>query len=207
MLSTELAAGDELRIIPGENVARLKPETHLADADALAPDTLKKIRRMLGADYVVVGSYTDLGRDSGGQIRLDLRLQDAAAGETIASISGTGTEAELFDLISRTGSSLRPKFGVEDVSSEEAGGVRATLPSNPDTEKLYSQGLAKLRVLDAAAARDFLEQAVAAEPDYALAHSALADALLALGYDKKAREEAEKPSMLLPTCLARTAYW
>ena len=47
-------------------------------------------------------------------------------------------------------------------------------------------------MLDAAAARDFLQQAVAAEPGYALAHSALADALVALGYDKKAREEAEK---------------
>ncbi len=192
MLSTELAAGDELRIIPGENVARLKMETHLSDTDALAPDTLKKIRKMLGADYVVLGSYTDLGQNTGGQIRLDLRLQDAVAGETIASISQTGTEAQLFDLISRTGSSLRPKLGAEEVSTEEAGGVRATLPSNTDTEKLYSQGLEKLRVLDAAAARDFLQQAVAAEPSYALAHSALADALVALGYDKKAREEAEK---------------
>jgi tetratricopeptide (TPR) repeat protein len=41
-------------------------------------------------------------------------------------------------------------------------------------------------------ARESLEQAVAAEPEYALAHSALAVALKGLGYDKKASEEAKK---------------
>jgi tetratricopeptide (TPR) repeat protein len=70
--------------------------------------------------------------------------------------------------------------------------VRASLPSNPESVRLYSEGLAKLRVLDAPAARDLLQRAVAADPNFALGHSALADALASMGYDAKAQEESKK---------------
>jgi tetratricopeptide (TPR) repeat protein len=192
MLTTELGAGESLRMIPGENVARMKIELSLADADSLARDTLAKIRANLGAELVVLGSYTALGKESGGQLRLDLRLQDAAAGETIASVAATGTEAKLFDLVLQAGVSLRRKLGVGGVSGAEAGVVRASFPSNPRAARFYSEGLAKLRIFDALAARDLLEKAVAADPQRPLAHSALAQAWSALGYDAKAKDEAKR---------------
>ena len=49
-----------------------------------------------------------------------------------------------------------------------------------------------MRVFDALAARDLLQKAVAADPNYALAHSALAAAWSELGFDAKAKEEAKK---------------
>src|SRR2546422_4659253 len=48
--------------------------------------------------------YTTLfrsGEKSRGRIRLDLRLLDARTGETQYALSETGTEANLFDLVSR----------------------------------------------------------------------------------------------------------
>ncbi len=192
MLATELAAGEKLRIIPGENVARMKIELSLADADSFAKDTLARIRTNLGTDLVVFGSYIALGKETGDQIRLDLRLQDAAAGKTIASLAETGTEAELFDLVSRAGSHLRKKLGVGELSAAEVGGVRVSLPSNAEAARFYSEGLAKLRHFDPLAARDLLRKAIAVEPGHPLAHSALAAAWSALGYDANAKEEAKK---------------
>ena len=49
MLTTELAAGETMRTIPGENVTRMKIELALADADSYAPDTLARIRQNLGS--------------------------------------------------------------------------------------------------------------------------------------------------------------
>jgi tetratricopeptide (TPR) repeat protein len=141
---------------------------------------------------VVVGSYLALGKESGGRIRLDLRLQDALAGEIIAATAETGTEAKLFDLVSQAGAHLRDKLGVGEVSAGEAKVVKASLPSGPEAARLYAEGLAKLRLFDALAARGLLEKAVLAEPQHALAHSALAAAWSALGYDAKATEEAKK---------------
>src|SRR5467141_3227854 len=191
MLTTELAAGEKLRTIAGENVARTKIDLSLADADSYAPDTLARIRKNLGTDYVVLGSYLALGRDSGRTLRLDLRLQDAAAGETLTSVSASGAEAEVSDLVARTGAVVREKLGAGAISAAEAAAVRASLPSGPEAARLYSQGLAKLRVFDAFAARDLLQKAVAADPNHALAHAALAAAWSALGYDAKAKEEAK----------------
>src|SRR5438105_1166612 len=192
MLTTELAVGEKLRMVSGENVARTRVDLSLPEADSYAPDTLARIRKNLGADFVVIGSFYDGGKDAGGQVRLDLRLQDAVAGETIASVSQMGTESSLLDLVARTGESLRQKLGIGEVSTSESAGLRASLPSDTEVARLYSQGLVKLRVFDALAARELLEKAVAADPNYALAHSALAAAWSDLGFDARAQEDAKK---------------
>ncbi len=196
MLSTELAAGEKLRLVSGEDVARAKINLPLADADSLSKDTLARLRKNLGSDFVVVGSYTALAGTSDGRIRLDLRLQDAVAGETVAEVATTGTQADLFDLVSQAGAQLRSKLGVAAVSTSDAASVRASLPSNPEAARFYAEGLAKLRVFDTLAARDLLLRAIAADPKFPLAHSALADAWAALGYYQKAHEEAAKASQL-----------
>lgn len=192
MLTTELGAGEKLRTVSGEDVARAKIDLSLPDTDSLAKDSLARVRKYLGSDFVVLGSYLDMGKESGGQVRLDLRLQDATAGETIASVSKTGTEAQLLDLVSRTGSDLREKLGVGRVTTADAGSVRASMPSDPEAARLYAEGLKKLRAFDALKARDLLEKAVRAEPKFPLSRSALAEVWSRLGYDQKAKDEAQK---------------
>jgi DNA-binding winged helix-turn-helix (wHTH) protein/tetratricopeptide (TPR) repeat protein len=191
-LTTELTAGEQVRAIPAESIARMKIELSLPDMESLGRDSLTRIRKNLGTDYVVAGSYAALGAMSDGQIRLDLHLQDARSGETVAAISESGTEAHLLDLVSRAGEHLRNKLGIRAVTREEAAEVAIALPSNSQTTKLFSEGLAKLRVFDTLAARDLLRRAVEAEPEYALSHAALASAWEQLGYDEKAQVEAKK---------------
>jgi eukaryotic-like serine/threonine-protein kinase len=191
MLTTELGAGDKLRTISEENVERAKNDLSLADTDGFARDTLLRVRQNLGADLVLAGSYTDLGGTSGGQVRVDSRIQDAATGETIASVSEVGTENELFQLIARTGADLRTRIGVSEVSAVDQASVRASYPSTPQAARIYAEGSKKLRSYDAIAAKSLLEKAVAADPKYPLAHSALAMAWSALGYDTKATDEAK----------------
>lgn len=192
MLSTELVAGEKLRLVSGEDIARTKLDLPLADADSLSRDTLAHLHKNLGSDLIVLGSYTALGKKSDGRVRLDLRLQDTVAGETIADVAVLGREAELFDLVSQAGSRLREKLGVQAVSPVEAVSVRASLPANREAARLYAEGLARLRVFDALEARDLLQQAVVADPKYPLAHSALAEAWSRLGYEKKAQQEAQQ---------------
>ena len=192
MLSTELVAGEKLRLVSGEDIARTKLDLPLVEVDSLSRNTLARLHKDLNSDLIVLGSYTALGEKSDTRIRLDLRLQDTAAGETIADFAVMGSEADLFDLVSQAGSQLREKLGVQAISPAEAMSVRASLPSNREAARLYSEGLVRLRVFDALAARDLLRNAVAADPKYSLAHSALAEAWSRLGYDKTAQEEARQ---------------
>ena len=137
MLSTELVAGEKLRLVSGEDIARTKLELPLADADSLSRDTLKRLHKNLDSDFIVLGSYTALGEKSAPRIRLDLRLQNTVDGETIADVALMGSEADLFNLASQAGARLREKLGVEAVSPAEAVNIRAASPSNPDAARLF----------------------------------------------------------------------
>lgn len=192
MIATELAAGENLRMIPGESIARMKKELALPTLEALAEDTLGKIRRNLDTDYVVVGSYLALEQELGRQLRLLVRLQDTRSGETIVDKSITGANARLFDLVAQASALLRPSLGVAGISGLQAEAVRATLSTSPVATRLYSEGLAKLRSYDAVGARDVLLRTVGIDPAYAVAHAALSEAWLALGYDGRARESASR---------------
>jgi len=189
LFRAEMTNGDKLLSPPGEDVSRMKRDLAVLDAASLSRDTLRKIHSNLGADLVVLGSYFSLGKETD-QIRLNAILQDARTGETIASISETGTQSTLLELVSRAGLQMRSKLGIGDLSATDAINLKSALPRDLEAQRLYAEGLEKLRVLDAVAARDVLLRAVQLEPGYALGHSALSDAWAALGYDAKAQEEA-----------------
>ena len=189
MLTTELSQGDQLRAIPGESIAQMKMSLSLPDADSFSQQTLTRIRQNLGSDDVVLGSYLPLPN---GLLRLDVRLQDAVAGETLASVSEKGNESEIDSLVSQAGAELRAKLGVGALSDAQSATVRASLPSSPEAARLYSFGLQKLRLLDARAARESLEQAVVLDPNHPPTHAALAEAWSLLGYDSKAKDQAKR---------------
>lgn len=190
MLSAELSAGGRLRAVPGESVARVKLELALPEVDSLAKDTLGRLRALLDADLVVLGSYLPAPGASGPQLRLVLRLQDAARGETLETVVETGTQARAGELVARVAERLRTALGVGPVSPLAAEEARASIPASPEARRLYVQGLDALRRYDPLRARDLFQEAVSADPSHPLAHAALAQAWSALGYDGRAAESA-----------------
>ena len=201
MLTTELATGEQLRTIPGENVTRMKVDLALPESSSFAPDTLARIRSYLGADVVIFGSYL-VQNGNPNRVRMDLRLQDSIKGDLLATISDEGYPTELLDLVSRSGAQLRERLGVRQLAKSEAGLVRTSMPANPRAARAYSEALEKLRLFDAIGAQSLLEAAVKADPEHPLARSALATSWSMLGYSAKAKEEAKK-AMDLSAALSR----
>jgi serine/threonine protein kinase/Tfp pilus assembly protein PilF len=187
MLTTELGAGGKLRTIPGETVARVKADLALPDSESLGKESLSRIYESIGSNLVVLGSYLHVN----GVIRVDLRVQDTSAGQTIATTSETGTENQFFDLVKRVGESLRSQCGAGRPSAEELAATRASEPVSAEAAKYYAEGLAKLRTFDALTARDLFQQAVQTDPRNAIAYSALGAAWSQLGYDDKAMRESK----------------
>jgi TolB-like protein/Tfp pilus assembly protein PilF len=192
MLDTELAAGESLRVITGDDVARMKADLVLEDQDSFSRENLQRISNHLGAELVVLGGYTALGKAPDPHIRLDVRLQDARSGDTLAALAVTGTQSQLFDMVARLGAELRPKLGLPSVPAGDLARWQDLLPSNDTALQFYAQGLERLRASDSVEARDLLEKAVAADPQNAMVHAALASAWSNLGYEGKAKEEAKR---------------
>ena len=210
MLATEAAAGDRLRVVPGDDVARVKIELGLDATDRLASSLLARVGEILGTDLVVVGSYLVAGGGvgtDGREIRLDLRVQEAATGEVVASVSDRGTEAGVLDLVESAGRALREALGVGALTAAETRAVRAAFPADSESAKLYARGLAMLRRYDARGALEPLAAAVESDPDNPLIRSALSAAWASLGYGPRAEEEARRAHDLAGDLSRRDRLW
>lgn len=190
MLSTELGTSAGLQPVSGEDVAQMKRELAIADSDSYAQQTLHRIQQNLGAELVVSGSLMRIGGSPKDRIRFDIHLQDANSGQIVASLSETGTIAQLFDLVSDAGMQLRNQMGVAPLSISAEAEIRNAVPFNSAAQRLYFSGLQKFREFDYLGARQVLLQAVAAAPNDSLAHEALSAALSASGFETQAAQEA-----------------
>jgi len=190
MLTMDLAEAGQIRTIPIDSVSQMKRDLGMTDSDGLVLANLQRVRQRVGADLVIAGAYTVLTDQDAGQIRLDLRVQDTHSGETVATVSETGTERALFSLVDRAASEVRRKLRLQTRPGEAP--ALAALPVAPGAMRLYAEGLERLRQSNAVSARESLERAVEADPSNALAYSALASAWHALGYEGKAQESAQK---------------
>lgn len=195
MIATELGAGGGVLTIPEESVARARTELKLNSENQFSADTLKRLRQNLNADVVVSGAYAVLqGKDSqvgDSQLRLDVRIQDAATGETLATVTETGEPSSLFELVARAGTRIRRDLGVKAVTPQQAAQARSSVSSKPEAVRHYAEGLDKLRSFDTRGAKELLEKAVRTDPNYAAAHAALSEALSDLGYERSSQEEAK----------------
>jgi eukaryotic-like serine/threonine-protein kinase len=192
MLSTELAMGETLRVVSGEEVANLRISSPWSQSGTLARETTSRIGTALNSDVLVLGSYTAIGTTSHSQVRFEVRLQDVRTGEVLSQTAQTGNSNDLFRLASEIGARLRQQLGAPDIKNTEQASVFASLPLDRDGARFYALGMAKLRDFDALAAKDLLEQAVKADPKFSLGHLVLSRAWARLGYEQKRKDEAKK---------------
>ncbi|MBV9180794.1 MAG: tetratricopeptide repeat protein [Acidobacteria bacterium] len=192
MLSTELAGGGKLRLVAGEEVSNLRLSSPWPQTGSLDPATTRRIGRALNSDFLVLGSYTVVGRPDHAQLRLDIRLEDSTTGEILMEGAQIGNRENLLPLVSGIGAKLRNQLGIPQLEEPDQANVLASMPSDREAARLYALGVVKLREFDALAAKDLLQQACRADRKFALCHAMLARAWSQLGYEQRRKEEAKR---------------
>jgi tetratricopeptide (TPR) repeat protein/TolB-like protein len=205
MLRTELSVDGKVRMISGEGTARASRELDVPASETLSKETLAKVGNNLGADMIVTGAFVAM-QNPVAQLRLDVHVQSVASGETTATASASGPLAAVFGLVSRSGAELREKLGLGPVDAPGRHALQASLPGGQVEMRLYSEGVEKLRLFEALAARDLLAKSIELDPNYAVGHSALAEAWSQLGYSDAAKREALK-AFELSGSLPREDRW
>ena len=192
MLGAEIALGDRVFVLPDEIVRPGRSGLSIPLAGGYAPQSLATLKKRVGADYVLSGSYLVSGAADAPSLRIDLALQDAASGKSVASVSQSGPAADLSLLVTRTGATLRGAAGFRPASAEALQSIANAQPPNLDVARRVGFALDALRRNDPARARDELLDAIAEAPGYAPAYSYLAQTWSALGYGAKAAAAAEQ---------------
>jgi TolB-like protein len=95
LLADNLPAAVPWRIVERRRLNDVLDELHLQQTGAIDSTTALRVGRLLGAHFVLFGSYLF----SDGKIRIDTRLTEVESGRTIGYWKSTGKESELSDVV------------------------------------------------------------------------------------------------------------
>jgi serine/threonine protein kinase/tetratricopeptide (TPR) repeat protein len=190
LLRGELAEANALRPIPGESVARMQLELGIADTEALDPERLEQVRKNLGADWVIIGSFFSTGRAED-SLTVTAWLQDTKSERPIETLTERGKGGELPEVVARLAGQIRATLGLPPRAAT-AGGGSQPLPTGAAAQQLYAEGIERLRLFDFPTAKERLLRAVEADPLSPSARAALAEVWSELGFDANAVAEARK---------------
>jgi TolB-like protein len=102
MLISELAANPAARVVEREEIEKLLAEQSLGASGKVTPETAAKIGKLVGARYVIAGTFIDFY----GDFRLDARLINVETSEIVKVESDRMQRDHLFDLIKNVATRL-----------------------------------------------------------------------------------------------------
>jgi DNA-binding winged helix-turn-helix (wHTH) protein/tetratricopeptide (TPR) repeat protein len=189
MLGTSLSLGNRLRAVPNELVNQAILGLPVPQAGGYGPSSLIALKRRLGTDYVVSGSYFVMGDQT---VRLDFVIQDARSHATLGTVTESGKLTDLPAVTTRLGASLYRAMAGTTINRIDATAAAALAPPTSEAMRHMGMGLAALRKFDPSRARDEFLDTVVDAPDYALAYAELSRAWLDMGYRSKGLAAAEQ---------------
>ena len=192
MFATELAQGSRINALPDDLVRNARVDLPVPLAGGYTESNLAVLKKRLGADLVLSGSYLVSGSGSEAKLRFDLALQDVRSGAMRARVERSGALTDLLVLVEEAGNDLRMQLGLTAVSAESKHQVNRALPPNADVARHIGIAIDALRRYDPARAKQELLDALNVAPSYALAHLYLAQAWKQMGYDAKALASAKQ---------------
>jgi TolB-like protein len=167
ILASELAAHPELRVIGRPEVQQALRREGLGGTERLDRATIGGIGKLVGAQYLVSGSFIDLY----GDFRIDARLIDAETGDIVKSVRSDPALHDRADL-HRMLQSVAQRLAGPPLTRSAGPPPSRLIPT--EALSFYSLGLLHLDRGDRNRAAEFFRNALAVYPDFAEAKQALA---------------------------------
>jgi TolB-like protein len=102
MLISELALNPSARVVEREEIQKLVEEQNLGASGRVDPQTAAKIGKLVGARYVVLGTFIDFY----GDFRVDARLVNVETSEIVRVETNRAQRDRLYDIIKTVAAQL-----------------------------------------------------------------------------------------------------
>jgi len=167
MLISDLAGSDAVRIVERDRLQEILAELKLAESAKIDPASAAKVGKLLGARYMVLGGYFDLG----GTLRIDARVVEVETGKIVNSAGVNGKVDDFLDLEQKLSGKIGEVLATQLKLPEKKHAARVKPPSHLSarTAVLYSRALAEKDRGDKAHARETLAAVVKEQSDFELA--------------------------------------
>jgi eukaryotic-like serine/threonine-protein kinase len=193
-LSVQLEQSPFLSIIPDQQVHQTLKMMQVPDAK-LTPDVARDMCQRLGSAAVLTGSIAQVGAP----YQLTLTAESCANGKTLASTEATAADkSHVLDALGKMATDMRNKLG-ESLSTVQKFDtpLEQASTSSLDALKLFSIGIRTIYAGGDEAAIPFFQQAIKADPQFALAHVYLGIANTTIGNQVAGMESAKNAYALL----------
>jgi len=218
MLVTDLSQSPDLEVLPTDRLVQILGELRRQDDRTISFETVQEIAKRAAVKTVILGSYVK----AGDTIRINIKLQEPSSGRIVTAerVEAIG-ESNLFPTVDDLTRRIKAKFAPVGLSTDAQ---RALLPGlapstaaavNPldrdlkdvttssiEAYRYYAEGVAQNDRGRYSAAIPLLQQALQADPNFALAMAKLAvnyrnigETTKSLEYAKRALDHADRVTL------------
>ncbi len=181
MLIADLSQSKYMRVLPDDRLYSILSQLNLLEATNYTTEDLKEVAGLGRSTHIVKGFFTR----SGDSFRINTTLQESSAMEIVGSeaVEGTG-EASFFTMVDELTKRIKANFALTagKMSGDIDDDIRKITTSSPEAYKYYSEGTKLLYKGDNLQSVQFMEKAVAIDPDFGAAYGRMAAAYSNLTY-------------------------
>lgn len=168
MLISELAANPAARVVEREEIEKLLAEQNLGASGKVTSETAAKIGKLVGARYVIAGTFIDFY----GDFRLDARLVNVETSEIVKVESDRKQRDHLFDIIRTVAARLMKDANLPPLP-RQASEQRMNRQVPTEALTFYSKALLYQDRGQKDKAAEMYQRALAVFPEYAEAQQGL----------------------------------
>src|SRR5438045_4514280 len=168
MMISELTQNPAARVVERQEIQRIIDEQNLVGQNRVDLQTAAKIGKLVGARYVVAGTFIDFY----GDFRVDVRLVNVETGEIIKTESERMQRDHMFDIIRNVAARLMKDANMPTLK-RQASDQRMGRQVPTEALTYYSRGLLYQDRGDKAKAADMFTHALDIFPQYAKAQEGL----------------------------------
>ena len=168
MLISELSQNPAARVVDRDGIESMLAEQNLAKDGRVDAATAARIGKLVGARYMIMGSFVDLY----GRFRMDARIVNVETSEIVKVVKSDGKREDLVKLIQTLAEKLMVETRLPPLPAELGAAVRQR---NVPTAALtyYSRALLYQDRGEKDKAAEFFSKAIEAFPNYAEAQEGL----------------------------------
>jgi len=168
MMISELSQNPAARVVERQEIQRLVDEQNLGAQGRVDPQTAAKVGKLVGARYVVLGTFVDFY----GDFRVDVRLVNTETSEIVKTESERMQRDHMFDIIRNIAARLMKDANLPALQRQAS---EQRMGRQVPTEALtyYARGLLYSDHGQKDKAVEMFNRAIAIFPDYAEAKDGL----------------------------------
>jgi serine/threonine protein kinase/Tfp pilus assembly protein PilF len=205
LLTSDLSQSKYLNVLSGDRMYEILDDLDLLGTTSYSSDSLKQVARKGNVKHILRGSYIKAGP----KFRVSIALQNIESGEVVGSHTiEAGGEENLFALVDDLTKKIKSDMNLtsEQIADDFDAAAAEVMTSSPEAYTFYVEGLRYHYRAEYKKCIEYMDKAIAIDPEFAAAYGWKAFAYESWGYHAEFVTAMKKTYELIHRLKGRERY-